>query len=375
MKKRMLWILLAAMLLLGSALPVHAAVEEDELQVTWYSQYRHLSHLYGTGRMLARGEGSQFALLDLYGNQITDFVYDAFMLESDGLATALMDGSWGRLDLDGKVVVPFQYELIADVPGRPSEGWTAEQEPYPEGLRSVNESGQYGGLGVGPWGFEDEAGELVVPYVFDAVSDFDGGFATVRRDGVYGQLKNPLNAEEASDWAVDEITQAREAGLLGSRTDSYYLYNITRLQFAELAVNLIEQSTGEEIEPAKVDRFLDADDLYARKAAAVGIVSGTGNGVTFEPDALITREQMATMLYRAMEYMGCSLETGELSLYADAGQVSPWARQAVGALTAAEILKGNSDGELSPWSYTTVEQAIVLVLRAYQESGSVNMAP
>ena len=368
MKKRILTAFLAVMLLL-CAVPAGAVLEEDELQITWCPGYRYITRLYGTDRMLARGESGSLALLDLYGNQITQAQYDAFTVDGDGNATALKDGKWGRVDLNGNEIVPFEYTRVADIPGRSELPAVSNDIPeYPEGLRSVNEDGRTGGLGAGPWGFENEEGELVVPCVFDTVGEFDRGFALVRKDGVYGMLKNPVNEDQVSAWAAEEVESAREAGLLGDRTSSYYLYYITRLQFAELAVNLVEQRTGEEIQPARVDRFSDADDIYVRKAAAAGIVTGTGeDGNTFEPDALVTREQLAAMLYRALEYTGCTLEAAELEDYSDAERLSEWAAEPVAALVGAGILQGNANGALSPLSYTTVEQAIVMVMRAYDQ--------
>ena len=82
---------------------------------------------------------------------------------------------------------------------------------------------------------------------------------------------------------------------------------------------------------------------------------------------------MAAMLYRAIQYIqkqtGRSVltEAGNLAGYADAGQVSGWAADSLAALTASGILQGTSSATLSPKDTTTVEQAILLTLRAYQE--------
>ncbi len=65
-----------------------------------------------------------------------------------------------------------------------------------EGLAWVNAQGNDVGFGYNygiPWGFRNEAGELVVPCIYDTVGHFDHGYAAVTVDGVYGLLKNPLN--------------------------------------------------------------------------------------------------------------------------------------------------------------------------------------
>ncbi len=82
---------------------------------------------------------------------------------------------------------------------------------------------------------------------------------------------------------------------------------------------------------------------------------------------------MAAMLYRAIQYIqkqtGRSVltEAGGLDSFTDAGQVSGWAADSLAALTASGILQGTSSATLSPKDTTTVEQAILLTLRAYQE--------
>ena len=269
MKKRILTAFLAVMLLL-CAVPAGAVLEEDELQITWCPGYRYITRLYGTDRMLARGESGSLALLDLYGNQITQAQYDAFTVDGDGNATALKDGKWGRVDLNGNEIVPFEYTRVADIPDRSELPAVSNDIPeYPEGLRSVNEDGRTGGLGAGPWGFENEEGELVVPCVFDTVGEFDRGFALVRKDGVYGMLKNPVN-EDNTRSSVGRPRKWRAPARPACWATAPAAITCTISPACSLPSwrsTWWKQRTGEEIQPAQVDRFSDADDIYVRKAA------------------------------------------------------------------------------------------------------------
>lgn len=183
---------------------------------------------------------------------------------------------------------------------------------------------------------------------------------------------DPRLRDYTSPWAEGEIKQAKAAGLVTESNDSYFTFRITRRRFAELAANLVEQATGQTITPAAEETFTDTDDLWVRKAAAIGLVNGLGDGSRFSPNGYISREQLATMLYRAVRYIeestGAAIlaEQGSLSGYSDAAQVSPWAQEAMAALHAAGILKGTSGTTLSPKDTTTVEQGILLALRAYE---------
>lgn len=343
---------------------------------------------------LASTEGVAFG--DGEGNLITGFDYgyytdpkgfrEGYTFHS-GLARVQDQETflWGYVNTAGELVIPCQYDWCYDFSdglalvivenGEERQQFYIDTEgnrapsgyPYHEGLRRYERDKK--------WGFADGDGNVVVEPIYDAVGDFDQGYASVRLDGVYGMLPSPLETEAAdapSSWAAEEIAQAEELGLVTARTDSGFQQPITRLQFAELAVNLVEKATGETITPAAEDRFTDTADEAARKAAAAGVVNGTGDGSTFSPDASITREELAAMLYRAWEYIDTAghgapaPEGADLSAYADGGEVSQWAAQPVSALAGLEILQG-SGGHIMPKDHTTVEQAILLVLRVYQQ--------
>ena len=172
------------------------------------------------------------------------------------------------------------------------------------------------------------------------------------------------------EWAEAEVALAREAGLITEHTDNCFKEDITRFQFAELAVNLAEKATGKEITPAPADTFTDCTETAVLKAYAAGIVNGVGNG-TFAPDQTTNREQIAAMLYRAVQYIernggkGLAIKTSDISKYTDNAQVSSWAKEAVGTLAANGVMKGTSGTTLSPQASCTVEQSVILVYRLY----------
>ena len=184
---------------------------------------------------------------------------------------------------------------------------------------------------------------------------------------------DPRLKDYSSPWAAEEVAQAQTAGLVTESNDSYFTFRITRRRFAELMANLVEKTTGRSIAPAPEGTFSDTDDLWVRKAAALGLVNGLDDGSRFSPNGYINREQLAAMLCRTIQYLedetGRSVlaEAGGLDGFTDAGQVSGWAADSLAALTASGILQGTSSATLSPKDTTTVEQAILLTLRAYQE--------
>ena len=90
-------------------------------------------------------------------------------------------------------------------------------------------------------------------------------------------------------------------------------------------------------------------------AMAEGVSDGT------DPNSLITREQLATMLYR---YAGSPAVTGNgISAFTDAASVSSWAVDAMNWALEQGIITGMGDGTLSPQGTATRAQAAAMLMR------------
>ncbi len=75
----------------------------------------------------------------------------------------------------------------------------------------------------------------------------------------------------------------------------------------------------------------------------------------FAPDKEITRQEMFTLLYRALRVIGMLPEKSEgilLTDFSDAKDIQPWARVAMSYLTKAGTIAG-SGGKLHPTDATT----------------------
>lgn len=97
-------------------------------------------------------------------------------------------------------------------------------------------------------------------------------------------------------------------------------------------------------------------------ANANGIVQGTSSG--FKPDDPVTREQLATILYRYMTTQKLST-SGRNNLYAftDRDRVSSWARDAVEWAVAAGLIQGKSGGILDPGGNATRAEVSTIMER------------
>ena len=106
------------------------------------------------------------------------------------------------------------------------------------------------------------------------------------------------SAYTASDWAKAELTKADENGLIPeSLKEADLTKPITRAEFAAVSVLLFEKISLRKAEKAGTNPFTDTTDEYVLKAYELGVTTGTSE-TTFDPDALLTREQAAAMLTR-----------------------------------------------------------------------------
>ena len=98
-----------------------------------------------------------------------------------------------------------------------------------------------------------------------------------------------------------------------------------------------------------------------------GIVSGTSR-TTFDPTGAVTREQMATFLYRYAKFKGYDTSaTADINKFPDSGKVGSWAKDALSWANANGLISGSkgSDGvtRLDPQGKATREQVATILMR------------
>ena len=104
-------------------------------------------------------------------------------------------------------------------------------------------------------------------------------------------------------------------------------------------------------------------------AAANNIVSGYGNG-TFGPNDILTREQMAMILYRYADYKGYDISArADLSGYTDAGSISGDGLNAMRWANAKYLITGITADSLFPAGSATRAQAATIIMRFCGEFG------
>ena len=112
---------------------------------------------------------------------------------------------------------------------------------------------------------------------------------------------------------------------------------------------------------------VDATAYYGTAVywARLNGIAGGYDDATFGPNDPITREQMAVMMYRYAQYMGYDTTQGGMAIreYADYGQVSSYALEAMDWANATGIVTGTSESTLSPQGQATRAQAAAMFTR------------
>lgn len=163
---------------------------------------------------------------------------------------------------------------------------------------------------------------------------------------------------DASKWATEELNKADELGLIPEILKGADMTKpITREEFATLVVRLYEKVTGKTAAAASTNPFTDTQNPEILKAYQLSITQGT-SATTFTPWELTNREQVATMLSRAIRVM---VPNGDFSVagapaFSDQGDISSWAVEHVKFMGKMGIIKG-ADGKFMPRATTTTQQA------------------
>lgn len=174
--------------------------------------------------------------------------------------------------------------------------------------------------------------------------------------------------KEASTWAVSELDKAVGYGLITDRIKNKMNASITREEFAELAVRLYEKYTGKKAVTGDTSIFADTNNPEIFKAYVLNIVNGTDTyRKLFSPNNLITREQVAAMLFRTIKAMkpDADLSSEGVSVFADERNISDWALENIRFMSKHGFLKG-SGGRIDPKGTCTREMAVIIITRIFE---------
>jgi hypothetical protein len=162
-------------------------------------------------------KGDKWALIDTSGRIRTDFVFENIGPYREGLAPVLIGEKWGYVDANGQVAIEARFDFAAEFNDglapvmfvRGGSKLLSDKEfqsffAFPmdssidelhsikgnflEYIRSVNkESGNWA------WGLCDKNGRVIIPAIFDAITEYQGGLFQVKLNTQIGYMNKQGN--------------------------------------------------------------------------------------------------------------------------------------------------------------------------------------
>lgn len=176
--------------------------------------------------------------------------------------------------------------------------------------------------------------------------------------------KLPFTDVRESDWFYEDVAFAYENGLFAGTSDTTFSPNASMTR--AMLVTVLYRLEGQ---PAVNGRSGFSDVQYngyyedaVTWAADNGIVNGTST-TTFSPNANVTREQMAAILYRYAQYKKYNTAASSgLNGFTDHASVSGYAAVSLEWAVAEKLVNGSA-GKLMPTGNATRAQVAAILHR------------
>ncbi|MGO4547599.1 S-layer homology domain-containing protein [Paenibacillus sp. 2TAB23] len=169
-------------------------------------------------------------------------------------------------------------------------------------------------------------------------------------------------------WAGREITVVAAKGAIEGKSEGKFVPQdkVTRAEFAKMLIRALDLENGSATETFA---DVDSDDWFApyvSAAAQLKIINGRSE-TKFDPNATITRAEMATMIARALKVSRGATDVADVNAalkgFADAGNINATLKDGVAFAASHNIVVGNA-GKFLPKNNATRAEAAVIIYRA-----------
>ena len=212
-----------------------------------------------------------------------------------------------------------------------------------------------------------------------AITEMEGDKATL--DAAKEAIRNATSIEEieaimadleiavslrdvkATDWYFESVLYTIRNGLMKGMGEGFFApnANLTRAELVTVLYRMAGSPSVEGLEHPFAD--VAKDQWYADAitwAFNVKVVKGISN-TAFAPNAYITREQIATILFRFTDAE--AMEENSLEGFADAAKVSDYAVDAMNWAAYNGLINGMNATTLAPRSNATRAQVATILMR------------
>lgn len=171
------------------------------------------------------------------------------------------------------------------------------------------------------------------------------------------EITDTIFADVENHWAKDYINELSSLNIIKGYEDGTFKPDkaVTRAEFVKMIVTLLGLSE----EKADFADVYENDWYYGVVGAASNAGLVTGDGKNFNPNAMITRQDAAVIICRALKMSG-----NEETTFADNNEISDYAKNAVGALAQLGIISGYEDNTVRPLNLITRGETAKILVNA-----------
>ncbi|MDR6551043.1 chitobiase/beta-hexosaminidase C-terminal domain-containing protein [Paenibacillus qinlingensis] len=229
---------------------------------------------------------------------------------------------------------------------------------------------------------DQTTGEMVfVPATFTVVNGQTVATLRSNGSGIFAIVQSDKNFKDMKGhWAEDDvITLASKLLVKGMTSDGFDPEAaVTRAQFAVM----LSRSLGLTHQKSTKQEFKDVHeaDWFSRQlnaALQAGLIDGYADG-TMRPNDTITREQMAVMIARALQFTKSDIQlvNGQkrplVSSFADHALMEEWAKDAINKCLETGLMQGISESSFGADANATRAQAAVTLSRLLKYAKFIN---
>lgn len=220
----------------------------------------------------------------------------------------------------------------------------------------------------------------VTSYTFEDVQKKHTIEAVFAKDNPDTGVNNPFTDVHPDDWFYEAVMFVYQNNLMNGTSATTFSPNdaTTRAQIATIFYRMAGSPAVENTNPFTDVPYGPGTDWYYDAVLWVqqnGIMQGYGNNL-FGPNDPVTREQLAVIFYNYAKFKGYDTTTsGDLSGFTDAGDLSPWAQEAMKWAVGSGVMSGKGNGILDPKGTGTRAEIAAMLQNFIEKNNLVPVVP
>mgnify|MGYP001063815825 CR=1 FL=1 len=176
-------------------------------------------------------------------------------------------------------------------------------------------------------------------------------------------VKRHFNDLDEVEWAKEGINYLYESGVINGKNENAFYPN-DKIKREEIAKIISIAFNFNQFVPAASFGDIQNDNIFAGFISGVsnaGIMQGISEG-EFGAGGYLTREDMATILYRIIEKFNLRLTYSDTTPeFTDGDSISTYAGEAVNAIKRAGIINGMGEGSFAHKSFITRAETVKII--------------